>query len=673
MSQMTPPTKSSDKERPEGNRTRKEPEGGKKGFRIPIWYLLGGIALLLLIRWAVSGMDRKEIGYGEFRKLLKAGKVQSLVLRSEKIEGELKAEKAGGEPRKFATTKVKNDDELVNLLDEHGVNYRVESDWLQNVLLFWILPIGLIIILWKFLFSRMGPAGGAMQFGQSRARMIMQKDIEVTFDDVAGIDESKQELQEVIEFLKNPKRFTRLGGKIPKGVLLVGPPGTGKTLLGKAVAGEAGVVFFSLSGSDFVEMFVGVGAARVRDLFEQANRNAPCIIFIDELDALGKTRGAGVMGGHDEREQTLNALLVQMDGIQSARGVIILAATNRPEMLDPALLRPGRFDRHIVVSPPDLKGREEILRVHVRTLRLAQSVDLHKIAAMTPGFVGADLANLANEAALLAARRGKKQVEHEDFEDSVERVVAGLEKRNRLINEEEKKVIAHHESGHALAASLLPGADPVRKVSMIPRGPAALGYTMQMPLEDRYLLRKGELIDRLTVMLGGRVAEEIAFNEVSTGARDDLQKASDLAREMVTRYGMSEELGPIALPLEDLPSFWGEGIAHRPWSEQTNIEADRAIRNLLDKAHRRCRELLTEHKDALMKLAAELMDKEVLTEAELRQTLGEFGIKLPERSYEAREQAQADEKVRQEAASAAPEDPLPGQAPSIADPPEEPG
>ncbi|MGD2176164.1 MAG: ATP-dependent zinc metalloprotease FtsH, partial [Candidatus Brocadiaceae bacterium] len=483
-----PPPRRPDRQAPGKGPSPEEP---KRRSKLPLWYFILGMLLVLFILWSSSSGGREQISYGRFRQLLMDGKVASVELTADKVRGELK-EDISGAPAKFVANRLEEDEELPKLLQQKvGENWDAPSrSWWEHPLLLWLLPIALIIIAWRFILGRMNPVSSVMDFSQSRANVVAQDDVEVTFEDVAGIEECKQELQEVVEFLRHPAKFTRLGGRIPKGVLLVGPPGTGKTLLAKAVAGEADVTFFSLSGSDFVEMFVGVGAARVRDLFEQAQKAAPCIIFIDELDALGKARGMGLMGGHDEREQTLNALLVQMDGFQTQKGVILLAATNRPEMLDPALLRPGRFDRQIVVPAPDLKDREGILRVHTRDVKLADSVDLHKLAAMTPGFVGADLANLVNEATLLAARRGKNQVESEDFEDSIERVVAGLEKRNRLMNDEEKNIVAHHESGHALVACLVPGADPVRKVSMIPRGSAALGYTMQMPTEDRYVLRR---------------------------------------------------------------------------------------------------------------------------------------------------------------------------------------
>jgi cell division protease FtsH len=590
------------------------------------------LALILLIQWAASTQRYEKVSYGRFRQLLVDGQVREARLTSDKVRGLYVSPGGEGKPKGFIAVREPNDDKLAELLQQHlGANWDVQTSWLESPLLYFIVPLVLIVVLWRFLLGRANPMSSVMDFSQSRAMVIAQKDVGVTFDDVAGIEECKQELEEVVEFLRNPSKFTRLGGRIPKGVLLVGPPGTGKTLLAKAVAGEANVTFFSLSGSDFVEMFVGVGAARVRDLFEQAHRNAPSIIFIDELDALGKARGAGPLGGHDEREQTLNALLVQMDGFTTQKGVIILAATNRPEMLDPALLRPGRFDRQIVVPPPDLQDRKAILKVHTAVVKLDGSVDLDRLAAMTPGFVGADLANLVNEATLLAARRNKDAVSARDFEDSVERVVVGLEKRNRLMNESEKEIVAHHEAGHALVACMLPGVDPVHKVSMIPRGMAALGYTMQRPTEDRYLLRKSELNDRLAVMLGGRSAEEVAFGEVSTGAHNDLQKATELAREMVTQFGMSEELGPLSY-VGDQSRLWEAELGiSRMWSERTSQQVDKAVRALVEAAHKRALELLAGHRDALVAVASALRESEVIAEDRLHELLARYGVPVASR------------------------------------------
>jgi len=629
---------------------RRQPRGAEPGppaqrRPIPLWFVMAAFLLLAAIWWASRGGNRREIGYGEFRTLVKQGSIKTCVITPTRIEGELLVVRPDGGPVRFVTvdgeshtTKLdsdpvrftaawdQGDEDIYKLLDEAEVEYRIENQQLRGFLLLWILPIAIIIIVWRMLFSRMNPAGRAMDFAQSRARMFTRQEGDVSFDDVAGIDECKEELQEVIGFLQDPGKFTRLGGKIPRGVLLVGEPGTGKTLLARAVAGEAGVPFFSLSGSDFVEMFVGVGAARVRDLFEQAAKHAPCIIFIDELDALAKARGMGMMGGHEEREQTLNALLVQMDGFETTKGIIMLAATNRPEMLDPALLRPGRFDRQVTIPRPDLQGREEILALHARDVKLASDVDLRKVAALTPGFVGADLANLVNEAALLAARTDKQTVGTEEFEASIERVVAGLKRPSRLINPEEKSIVAHHEAGHALTACLLPGADPVRKVSMIARGVAGLGYTMQMPLEDRYLLRKTELMDRLAVLLAGRSAEEVVFEEVSTGAQNDLVKATELARRMVLDFGMSEQLGPLSFPREAGANGAGMPLFHKPWSERTNRDIDNAIKELVWQAHQRALELVREHKDALEAIAAALMEKEALDQDELQDVLTAFGL-----------------------------------------------
>jgi len=630
--------------RPEGPTPKAPP-----GARFQLWYLLVAFLLLAAIYWTAGSGGRRRIGYGEFRALVRQGAIARCVLKPDQIVGEIRPSGRGGKPIGFVTVDgerhltdphgvpvkfvaawSQNDEEIYKLLDEADPKpqYSVANNKLQTILLYVVVPIVLIIILWRVLLARLNPASKAMDFAQSRARLFMQKEVGVTFRDVAGIDECKEELEEVIEFLRNPRKFTRLGGKIPKGVLLVGEPGTGKTLLARAVAGEAGVPFFSLSGSDFVEMFVGVGAARVRDLFQQAARHAPCIIFIDELDALGKARGVGIMGGHEEREQTLNALLVQMDGFEPTKGIILLGATNRPEMLDPALLRAGRFDRQIAVPRPDLNGRESILRLHTRDVKVDPNVDLRRIASLTSGFVGADLANLANEAALLAARRGKPAVTTQEFEESIERVVAGLERRSHVMNAEEKKIVASHEAGHALVACLVPGADPVRKISMVARGVTGLGYTMQMPLEDRYLLRKTELMDRLAVLIAGRSAEEEVFGEVSTGAQSDLAKATELARQMVLDFGMSEELGPLSFPRR-----WGTAQApvpffEKPWSEQTNREIDNAVRCLVDQAHRRARELIAQHRDALGSITAALLEKEVIDQEELRAILAPHGIKL---------------------------------------------
>ena len=585
-----------------------------------------------------------EMSYSEFKAALAEGWVTDLVVTPTVIRGTMKntaaaaagqsaGPRAPGQPTKgegagktFTVVRVEDPD-LVKELEARKVAFKgtIESTWLRDIFVMWVLPIGIFMLLGRVLYKKVGPGADVLSLGRNKAKIYAQSAVGVTFDDVAGVDEAKEELREVVEFLKSPDRFTNLGGRIPKGVLLVGPPGTGKTLLAKAVAGEAGVPFFSVSGSEFVEMFVGLGAARVRDLFAQAAGKAPCIIFIDELDALAKARGANpLMGGHDEREQTLNQLLVEMDGFDTRKGVIILAATNRPEILDPALLRPGRFDRQVLVDRPDIKGREAILRVHARTVKLDPSVDLKVLAARTPGFVGADLANILNEAALLAARRRKAAVGMAELEEAIDRVVAGLEKKAKVMSPKEREIVAHHEAGHALVAELVPTADRVHKVSIIPRGIAALGYTLQLPTEDRYLLTQEELLDRLAVLLGGRVAEEITFKEVSTGGQNDLQRATDIARRMVKEYGMSEALGPLtyepertALFLPGAPSLRGQ----REYGEETAQTIDREVRRIVDEAHQRVRTLLTQQNGKLEALAKVLLEREVLEGDELRRVL----------------------------------------------------
>jgi len=506
------------------------------------------------------------------------------------------------------------DPDLVTDLEEAGVPFRGEvvSQWLPT-LLSWVVPVAFFFLLWNFLFRKLNAGGSLMQFGKSKAKVYIEKKTGVTFADVEGIDEAEEELEEVVEFLRTPQKYQRLGGRIPKGVLLVGPPGTGKTLLARAVAGEAGVPFFSISGSDFVEMIVGVGAARVRDLFAQAVQHAPSIIFIDELDAIGKARGMNMLSSHDEREQTLNQLLAEMDGFDPNQGVIIMAATNRPEILDTALLRPGRFDRQVLVDRPDIKGRERILRLHAKKIKLSPSVDLAQIAAKTPGFVGADLANIINEAALLAARQGKDAVETTDFDEAIERVIAGLQKKNRVMHPREKKTVAYHEAGHAVVAELVPGADPVNKISIIPRGVAALGYTHQLPTEDRYLMTRSELLARIYVLLGGRVAEEIIFSDISTGAQNDLQKATEIARNMVTQFGMSEKLGLIALEAPRTATFLPVPTAgEKEYSEDTARMVDEEVKKLLNDAHVKVRDILGAHRQALEELAKLLLEKEVV-------------------------------------------------------------
>ena len=604
----------------------KEPSdrGGKKPFlkktHFTIWYFLIAFVIIVLIQqYLMPKKAEVVIPYSQFKELLQAGKVSDVIITDEALSGKMETEKGS---ENFQTVRVVDPD-LVKQLEAHHVKYtgKVESKWLTNIIS-WIIPLVFFFILWRILFSRIGPETSVMSFGKSRAKIYAEKEKRITFTDVAGIDEAKEELQEVVEFLKSPGKFQRLGGKIPKGVLLVGMPGTGKTLLARAVAGEANVPFFSISGSDFVEMFVGVGAARVRDLFAQAQNHAPCIIFIDELDALGKARGVNPMGRHDEQEQTLNQLLAEMDGFDPNTGVIIMAATNRPEILDPALLRPGRFDRHVVVDRPDIVGREEILRIHTRNIKLSADVDLKVIASRTPGFVGADLANIVNEAALLAARKNKDAVEMADIEEAIDRVVAGLEKKRRLMSKKEKEIVAFHESGHAIVASLLPNADPVRRISIIPRGISALGYTLQLPTEDRYLMTKTELLDRLAVLLGGRVAEEIVFGEISTGAHNDLQRATDIATSMVKEFGMSEKLGYVTFEKEKKPLFLPSSLLPaREYSEDTARQIDEEVKKIVDETYLRVREILAAKKDKLGELAHLLLEKEVVEEADLKKIL----------------------------------------------------
>ena len=612
-------------------------EPKQKNFTV--WYFVAAAVALMLVQALVLAPHVENLSYSEFKSLVAKGKVTNLVIAKQVISGTLAADglegllpkekldelkRYGNGVHQFVTARV-DDPALVADLEAAHVRFTgtVENTWL-TALLGWVVPALVFVGLWAFLMRRMGNAqGGLLAIGKSRAKVYVETSTGVTFDDVAGIDEARGELMEIVDFLKRPERYRRLGGKIPKGVLLVGAPGTGKTLLAKAVAGEAKVPFFSLSGSDFIEMFVGVGAARVRDLFEQAQAKAPSIVFIDELDALGKARGiAPGFGGHDEREQTLNQLLAELDGFDSSKGVIIMAATNRPEILDPALLRPGRFDRKVIVDRPDLKGREMILRVHTRGVTLAPGVDLTAIAARTPGFVGADLANLVNEAALGAARANKNAVEMADFDEAIDRVVGGLERRSRLIGPREKEIVAHHEAGHAIVAELRPRADRVHKISIIPRGIAALGYTEQEPTEDRYLMTRADLLDRLDVLLGGRVAEEIIFGDVSTGAADDLRRATDMARHMVAQYSMSEKLG-LATFEEPRQTFLEVGgSAAREYSEATAQAIDVEIAGILSAAHVRVRETLTAHRSTVEALAKLLIDKEVVNAEQLRGLLG---------------------------------------------------
>jgi len=593
----------------------------EKHHKFSIWYVLIGVWIVLLLQhYLVTMLAIRTIPYSEFLKLLKAGKVTEVAIGANQIQGRLAADVSPtGRAQLFRTVRV--DPEIADLLAKYNVTFKgeVESTFLRD-LFSWVVPIFLFIGVWYFFMKRMtGQQAGFMTLGKSKARVYMEDDLQVSFKDVAGVDEAKQELIEVVEFLKEPAKFTELGGRMPKGILLVGPPGTGKTLLARAVAGESHVPFFSMSGSDFVEMFVGLGAARVRDLFDQAKKRAPCIIFIDELDALGKARGMGGVGGHDEREQTLNQLLVEMDGFDPMVGVILMAATNRPEILDPALLRPGRFDRHILVDRPDKKGREEILKVHLKNVKASRNVDVEALANMTSGMVGADLANLVNEAALLAVRRKKKSVGMKEFEEAVERVIAGLEKKNRLINEEERKIVAYHEVGHALVALSLPGTDPVRKISIIPRGIAALGYTMQVPTEDRFLMKKTELLSKIASLLGGRAAEELMFGDISTGAHNDLARATDIARSMVKEYGMSDKVGQVYFAREQRAQFLNTPMeGGGEYSEATAELIDSEVRDIINTQYDRALNILKEKKETLVKGAELLLEKEKIEGEELK-------------------------------------------------------
>jgi cell division protease FtsH len=597
----------------------------QKHYKFSFWYVLLGIWVVLIIQNTIASLFAVQvIPYSQFLNQLKAGKVTEIAVSANQIQGKMKVDGAPGEFKPFKTIRV--DPDLSKMLEQYPVSFKgeIESTLLRD-LFSWIFPLLLFVGVWYFLMKRMGgQQAGFMTLGKNKAKIYMENELNVTFADVAGVDEAKQELVEVIDFLKTPSRFTEIGGRIPKGILLVGPPGSGKTLLAKAVAGESRVPFFSLSGSEFVEMFVGLGAARVRDLFVQAKEKAPCIIFIDELDALGKARGFGAMGGHDEREQTLNQLLVEMDGFDPKVGVILMAATNRPEILDPALLRPGRFDRHVLVDRPDKLGREQILRVHLKKIKSVENLDLEKLANMTPGMVGADLANLVNEAALLAVRRGRDEVGMAEFTEAVERIVAGLEKKNRLINAQERETVAYHEMGHALVALSLPGTDPVQKISIIPRGIAALGYTMQVPTEDRFLMRKTELENKIASLLGGRAAEEIVFGDISTGAHNDLARATDIARSMILEYGMSDTLGQVYLAGDKKPLFLGTGQRESgDYSEATAEIIDREIRQHIGREYDRALAILRQRMDVLIRGAGLLLEREKLEGEEIRALLAD--------------------------------------------------
>jgi cell division protease FtsH len=594
----------------------------EKKHRVSLWYFLIAFwALIILQEIYVASQHLDEVPYSQFKNWVQDDKVAEVSITEKIIHGKLKQDRGSEGSQWFQTVRV-DDPDLVRLLEEKHVEFAgVVISTLWKDVASWVGPILVFAGIWFWLLRKLGQGagGGFMRIGKSKAKIYMEKDIPTRMKDVAGVDEATEELLEVVEFLRTPEKYTRIGGKIPKGVLLVGPPGTGKTLLAKAIAGEAGVPFFSISGSEFVEMFVGVGAARVRDLFEQAQAKAPCIIFIDELDAIGKARGSGPMA-HEEREQTLNQLLVEMDGFDPRVGVIILAATNRPEILDQALLRAGRFDRQVLVDRPDRVGRAAILAIHAKAIKLAPGVELENIAAMTPGMVGADLANVVNEAALLAIRRGRETVEQQDFQEAVERVIAGLEKKSRVLTKEERRRVAHHEVGHALIAISLPGSDPVHKISIIPRGIAALGYTLQLPTEDRYLLTRTELENRIAVLLGGRAAEELVFGEASTGAADDLQKATIIAKRMVKDYGMSETLGTVALDQSVKSTFMptSESYSAATYSEKTAQDIDSEVRRLIDEQGQRVKAMLATLHPVLLSAAEQLLTREVMTGEELQ-------------------------------------------------------
>ncbi|MHC2995092.1 MAG: ATP-dependent zinc metalloprotease FtsH [Candidatus Atribacteria bacterium] len=609
----------------------KLPDLNKKNFRGNKSYKNIGLYLLVLIITVsiISSFFEpkptlQELTYSQFLREIEANNVSKVTIVDNSITGNLM------DGTKFSTYSP-NDPEMINILRSKNIIIEakppVEVSWWVR-LLSSVLPMLLIIGVWLFMLQQMQGGGNkVMSFGKSRAKLLGKETPKVTFKDVAGVDEAKEEVEEVIEFLKSPLKFKKLGAKIPRGILLYGPPGAGKTLLARAIAGEAGVPFFSISGSDFVEMFVGVGASRVRDLFKQAKNNAPCIIFMDEIDAVGRHRGAGLGGGHDEREQTLNQLLVEMDGFDQNIGIIMIAATNRPDILDPALLRPGRFDRRIVVDRPDIVGREEIIKVHARGKPLAKDVDIKVLARRTPGFVGSDIANLVNEAALLASRKGKNEIGMEELEAAIDRVIAGPERKSRLISDKEKEIIAYHESGHALIAKLLPNCDPVHKVSIIPRGNATLGYTLQLPTQDRYLISKLELMDKLAVLLGGRVAEDIIFKDVTTGAQNDLERATKIARQMVTEYGMSETLGPITLGRKEHQIFLGRDISQeRDYSDEIANKIDKEVKKIIENAYSQAKDILIKHKRKLKKIARNLIERETLEGKELDALLN--GMKL---------------------------------------------
>lgn len=623
-------------------------------FSFYFWFAVATFILGIQILFYPDTAGNREISYKQFIDSVQIGRVDRVVIYADRLVGQFKSPSSGRTKeteitkgpsapwrlripsieeqvrKQFLVSRIPgiNDSHLLEMLQAYGVDYkgRFEDNSLRNFFLNWLLPLGFMALIWLFIFKRLRPDNPMLSLGRNKAKIQAENTKNpVKFTDVAGIDEAVEEVKELVEFLKSPQKYTKLGGKLPKGVLLVGPPGTGKTLLAKAVAGEAGVPFFSLSGSDFVEMFVGVGAARVRDLFNQAKAQAPCIIFIDEIDAIGKSRANNTIysGGYDERENTLNQLLVEMDGFDSSAGVIIMAATNRPDVLDPALLRPGRFDRQVLVDKPDMNGREQIFKVHTRRLKLSPKVDLKRLAAQTPGFAGAEIANVCNEAAILAVRNNRDEVTMSDFEAAIERVIAGLEKKNKLINEKERKIVAYHESGHAIVGYFTPGADEVQKVSIVPRGIGALGYTLQMPLEDRYLMTKSELVGKIMGLLGGRAAEEIVFGEVSTGASNDLEKVAQLTRNMIVVYGMSERIPNISLVNKSNPGFLGQPAGLERRSEFIEKMIDEETHEIVNRCYEKTKELLISKKDLLEKMALILLEKEVISREEIKAILGE--------------------------------------------------
>ncbi|HPL71602.1 MAG TPA: ATP-dependent zinc metalloprotease FtsH, partial [Rectinema sp.] len=610
------------------NNNRKKP-GMPEGFqfRFSLGYVLITLLAVSFFNYFLFKSDTTLVPYSTFKDKVRTGEIRRVEIDTNYYTGYTEPNPAepssplppSAKPGVVYKTVPVSDPEFTSLLDEKGVVYSASprgGSTILSLLLNWILPFAIMIFFWRAIMSKfMGSNSNVLAFGQNKATVVAEGDIKTRFADVAGVDEAKAELVEVVDFLKNPQKYTEIGGKIPKGVLLVGPPGTGKTLLARAVAGEANVPFFKMSGADFVEMFVGVGAARVRDLFKQAREKAPCIIFIDEIDALGKSRASGFIGGNDEREQTLNQLLVEMDGFDSTSGLIILAATNRPDVLDPALLRAGRFDRQVLVDKPDMKGREEILKIHTKNIKMDPSVDLSKIARSTPGFVGADLANVVNEAALLAVRAGRKKVKEEDFQAAIEKVIAGLEKKNRMINPKEKQIVAVHETGHAITAAFTPGADPVRKISIVPRGYGALGYTLQMPLEDRYLITEEELLGKIDVLLGGRAAEELVFQSISTGASNDIANATEIAKRMITDYGMSDKFKNVALTRRSSgllsPQQASDPFATKEYSEETQRYIDETIASMINERYQHVVNMLTEKKYLLDHISSVLLEKEV--------------------------------------------------------------